>query len=159
MTKPTTNPNDVIKLAEKLLGELTIFSYKIELVGSIRRKIPPKDIDIIVIPKDKEGINNFMRKSGNIRIEGEKIISSVIENIQVDVIFATEDNWGAMLLTYTGSSGYNIGLRSIAKNKGFLLNQYGIYDRKTNELLASKTETEIYKILGKEYKEPELRNS
>ena len=157
MVKPITNPDNVIKLAERLLGELKIFSSKIELVGSIRRGLPPKDIDIICIPINKEDIYSYMEKNGKIRISGEKIVSSVINEIQVDLIFATEENWGAMELTYTGSSGYNIGLRSFAKIKGMLLNQYGIYHRESGQLLASKSEIDIYNVLGKEYKEPEMR--
>ena len=62
-----------------------------------------------------------------------------------------------MLLSYTGPFGAEIGYRVIARKKGMLLNQYGLFDRKTGKYIAGKTEAEIYKALGKNYKEPELR--
>ena len=61
-----------------------------------------------------------------------------------------------MLLTYTGPFGLNIGLRILARKKSMLLNQYGLFTR-DRKYLAGKTETEIYKKLGKKYKAPELR--
>ena len=59
-------------------------------------------------------------------------------------------------MTYTGPAGYNIGLRTVAKKKGLLLNQYGLFKNKKH--IAGKTERSIYTALGKKYKIPELRS-
>jgi DNA polymerase (family 10) len=61
------------------------------------------------------------------------------------------------LLYFTGSQQHNIQLRRIAIEKRFKLSEYGLFDRKTNKLVAGKTEEEIYKKLGMEYIEPEMR--
>lgn len=60
-----------------------------------------------------------------------------------------------MLLTYTGSYGNNIGLRVIAKKQGMLLNQYGLF--KGGLYIAGKTETSIYKALGRSLTPPKER--
>lgn len=46
-----------------------------------------------------------------------------------------------------GSGKFNIWLRGIAKRKNFLLNQYGLFNRETWELITTKEE-EIFQILG-----------
>lgn len=147
----------VLNLAEKLRKELKPFSKKIEVAGSIRRKEQnPVDIDIVLIPKNKEKILNLLNKKGRYLQGGEKRSAFKLKGIKVELYYAAKDNWGAFLLTYTGPSGYNIGLRTIAKQKGLLLNQYGLFHR-NGKLIASRTEREIYKALGKKYKLPWLR--
>jgi len=152
---------DIIKLANLIKEEISPFCSRAEIVGSIRRKEKKiKDIDIVCIPNNLEEIikyisdyikdNNFKRIRG-----GLKLISFNTGLCNVDIYFATEDNWGAMLLTFTGSGKYNIGLRRLAKSKGLKLNQYGIWLE--NKCLASKTEEAIYRLLNKEWKLPELR--
>ena len=61
------------------------------------------------------------------------------------------------LLYFTGPSGYNIGMRVRAKKMGLKLNEYGIFDRVTGAYLGGKTEDEVYKVLNKTPKLPELR--
>jgi DNA polymerase (family 10) len=151
-------------LEEVLMEELKVLmplSKKIRVVGSIRRKKPnPHDIDIVLIPNSETELiiiklyaNSFIK--GNIGI-GDKHVSYNNKGIEVNIFFATEDNFGAMLLRRTGPAGYNIGLSCVAKKKGLKLNEYGIFDSNGN-CLASKTEEDIYKVLGKEWKSPELR--
>ena len=73
------------------------------------------------------------------------------------MFFAEDSDYGAQLMTRTGPKGSNMGNRVIAKKKGFKLNQYGLFDRKTGKKLAGKTEESIYDALGKPYKVPEER--
>jgi DNA polymerase (family X) len=56
----------------------------------------------------------------------------------------------------TGPAGYGIAYRRMAKAKGWKLDQYGLWNQH-GELIASRTEHDIYKALGKEYKEPQER--
>ena len=44
-----------------------------------------------------------------------------------------------------------------AKKMGFKLNEYGVFDRTTGAYLGGKTEDEVYKLLNKTAKLPELR--
>jgi len=149
----------VLKLADKIISQIKSYCIKIQLVGSIRRgEQNPIDIDLLVIPKKngKQKIEEFLMKKGKLIRHGEKVISYSVEGVQVEIYFTTKNSWGAGLLTYTGSSGYNIGLRMYAKKKGFKLNQYGLF--KGEKMIAGKSEKEIYASLGKKFKEPEERN-
>ncbi len=62
--------------------------------------------------------------------------------------------FGAFLIHVTGSRPYNIMLRSKSKYKGLRLNQYGLFNAKTNKYLAGKTEESIFKKLGMAWSKP-----
>lgn len=152
----TKQPSFVIALSKKIYKLLKPYSKQIEIAGSIRRKNPtPFDIDIVIIPKNKEKIEKALSKKGTRLSGGEHRITYKIEEIQVEIYFADTKSWGAMLLTYTGSSGNNIGLRVIAKKRDMLLNQYGLFKR--GQYIAGKTESSIYKALGHKLTKPENR--
>lgn len=61
-----------------------------------------------------------------------------------------------MLFFLTGPAGYSIAYRKRAKEKGWHLDQYGLKDEH-GDVIASRTESSIYKAFGKSYKQPELR--
>jgi len=146
----------VLKLADKIIIQLKPYSRRIKIAGSIRRKNKnPVDIDIVIIPKNKEKIKQILIKHGKIIENGEKQFSVLIKGVKVELYFASQEDWGAFLMSYTGSSGYEIGLRVRAKKKGLKLNQYGLF--KGNKKIAGKTEKEIYAALGKPYNLPEKR--
>jgi len=150
--------NDIIKLAYKLKEDLSPFSAIIVVAGSVRRKEKDiKDIDFVCVPEDLDKLKKFIYDNDSFYVyrDGEKLISFVTKSCKVDIYFATEDNFGAMLLFLTGSGGHNIGLRRIAKSMGFKLNQYGLW--LDSKCIASKTEEDIYNALNREYKAPELR--
>jgi DNA polymerase (family 10) len=151
---------DVIKLAEEIKKKLNPLCKKIEIVGSIRRKEKnPEDIDIVLIPKDKNQLEEFMKNKlkGKFMQGGEYESTWEIKKIQVELYYADEKEWGAELLAYSSKKGAGIGLRVIAKKKGFKLTQHGLFNRKTKKRIAGKTEKEIYSALRRPYKKPENR--
>jgi len=154
----TRQGKEVIKLATSISKALKPLTYRLEIVGSIRRKSPsPIDIDIVVIPRSKNKIIIHLKKKGTYLQGGEKRASFKIKSVKVEIYFANKSSWGAHMMTYTGPFQYNIGLRMKAKNKGLLLNQYGLFRK--NKQIAGSTELSIYKALGKHYKEPQLRGT
>jgi DNA polymerase (family 10) len=66
-----------------------------------------------------------------------------------------EKHYGASLLFATGSEHHLEELRALAKCKRLKLDARGLWRGRT--LIASKTEADIYKRLGLQYIEPELR--
>lgn len=145
----------VLNLARGIVRILKPFSKRIQLVGSIRRgEKNPGDIDIVLIPKDKEKIKQVLSKKGKFMFGGEKKASFKIEGINVELYYTTNEEWGAALLAYSSKRGSGIGLRIVARMKGFKLTQHGLFNRKTGKRIAGKTEMEIYKALGRKYKEP-----
>jgi len=142
------------ELVAELTQELNKRGYlKVEVAGSIRRKKDwIGDIDLIVRGDDLLLLEGL----GEAKERGESKWTFVYKGQQVNVFKCKEEHWGAMLLYLTGPKGSTVGLRIKAKKKNYVLNQYGLFDEKGN-LLAAKTEAEIYKCFGKEYKDPEKR--
>lgn len=148
----------VTNLAVKIKENLKPFSKKIEIAGSIRRhENNPQDIDIVLIPKNKDKLEEKMKKLGKFIQGGEHESTWKVKRVKVELYYTTDDEWGAELLAYSGKKGSNIGLRLVAKRKGFKLTQHGLFDRKTGKKVAGKTEKEIYAALGRPYKKPEDR--
>ncbi len=157
MSKARQNKKiDIYKLADALLKEIEPQVKKVEVAGSVRRKDPnANDLDFVIIPKKNTTIKlkNVIRTNWS----GDKKIQHVLKNeVTVDLLFTTPDSWGAAMLHFTGSKGYDIGLKMRAKKQGWKLNEYGLFDG-SGKKLAGKTEIEILKVFGKSYKAPELR--
>jgi DNA polymerase (family 10) len=64
-------------------------------------------------------------------------------------------HYGASLLAATGSPQHLEALAARAKAKGMTLDERGVWQGR--KLVASKTEADIYKVLGLSFIEPELR--
>ena len=75
--------------------------------------------------------------------------------LQVDVRVVPEQSYGAALLYFTGSKAHNIALRGLANDRGWKLNEYGLFSGKRR--IAGTTEEEVYEKLGLAYVPPELR--
>jgi len=68
-----------------------------------------------------------------------------------------DDEWGAALQYFTGSKQHNVHLREIAKEKGLKINEYGVFDAKTDKKVAGETEESVYQSVGLKWIPPELR--
>jgi len=146
----------VLELANKIFNSLKPFCKKIEIAGSIRRKEKnPADIDIVLIPKNRIEIEEFLKQKGKFIQGGEQRSRWKIEGVTVELYYTNEEEWGATLLAYSSKFGASIGLRVVAKRKGMKLNQRGLFRK--GKRIASKTEEEIYSALGRKWKLPEER--
>lgn len=146
----------VLNLSKKLFNMLKPYCKRIEIAGSIRRKEKnPVDIDIVLIPKDIQRVEEIIGRKGKFLQGGTKKSRFKVEGVNVELYYTTKEEWGATLLAYSSEAGAGIGLRVVAKKKGFKLNQHGLF--KNEKIVAGKTETEIYHALGRHYKKPENR--
>ena len=144
-------------LASKMINLLQPYADSIDVCGSYRRgREDPGDLDIVVILKPRvtlpEVVENLANEYTAVNWVGEKKTQMVIDGVKVDVRTTTPRAKGAALLYFTGPAGYNIGIRRSAKSRGMKLNEYGIFDRETNEYLGGATEEEIYEVLGKNFR-------
>jgi DNA polymerase/3'-5' exonuclease PolX len=127
-------------LAEKVAGELARYCTLIEIAGSIRRgQALCGDIDIVVLPRPGQfmeleyAILDLAGSSG-IKLFNGRVKKSVLLRkslVQCDVFFADHGtqgdmftpglppNWGAMLLTWTGSKSHNIKVAQAAAARGW----------------------------------------
>ncbi|NWF93349.1 MAG: DNA polymerase/3'-5' exonuclease PolX [Syntrophaceae bacterium] len=135
-------------------------SQKIEWAGSLRRmRESIGDIDILATGPDREKIVHTFTHLPEVRevlASGETKASVIVEGgIQIDLRVVEEDSYGAALQYFTGSKAHNIHLRGIAKTKGIKINEYGIF--KGEKRIGGKEEEDVYRGLGMEWIEPELR--
>jgi DNA polymerase (family 10) len=135
---------------------------KIDVLGSLRRKSSTVgDIDISVATKKPEVVlDHFCNyKNANRVLErGEHTASIILPgNIQVDLMVANPEGYGALLQHFTGSKHHNIALREHANKKGLSLSEYGIKKIKTENIAKFKGEKQFYEYLGMEWIPPELR--
>lgn len=156
--------SDADAISEKLVSYLKPFSSKIEVAGSLRRrKETVGDIDIIVSAADPAKVMDVFTGFGETDVvlsKGETKSSVKLKSgMQVDLRVVDESSYGAALLYFTGSKDHNVILRTLSIDRGFKLNEYGLYRRKNDSVEAGRTEEEIYSALGMDFILPELREA
>ena len=140
---------------------------KLEFAGSVRRmKETIGDIDILATAKRADGVKvlDYFTSLPGIRKVlargGTKAIVVVEQmNLQVDMRLVNDNQWGAALLYFTGSKDHNIHLRTIAKDRGYKINEYGLYDNRNDKKITGETEEAMYKQLGLSWIPPEMREN
>ena len=135
---------------------------RVSIAGSTRRmKETIGDVDILATSKNPAKVTEFFTKMPNVAqvlAKGDtKSSIRLKEGLQVDLRVMNNNIFGAALLYFTGNKEHNIILRRIAIEKSLKLSEYGLFDKKTNKLVAGRTEEEVYKKLGMDYIEPEMR--
>ena len=89
----------------------------------------------------------------------KKTATGTVRGTRIEIFITEPRNLGAALIHATGPADYNVGLRRIAKSKGYKLNQYGLTNRQTGEWIAGTTEESIMTALGQPYLEPAERSA
>jgi DNA polymerase (family 10) len=79
----------------------------------------------------------------------------LVKTNQLSVYLTDPEHFGSSLLLATGSDAHLQQLRTLAENQGLSLTDRGL--RRGDKSIAAKTEADIYKALGLQYIEPELR--
>jgi DNA polymerase (family 10) len=138
---------------------------KLELIslgGSLRRmKETIGDIDILAGSNDAKRVMDAFVSYPDVQEIVErgptKAVVRLNDGTQVDLRVVEEEAFGAALQYFTGSKDHNIKLRSLAIEKGWKLNEYGLFEKDLTEIVARRTEEEIYQALGLRTMPPELR--
>ncbi len=135
-------------------------SKKIEWAGSLRRmRENIGDIDILATGPNHEKIVQAFTHLPEVKevlASGETKASVIVEGgLQIDLRVVEEDSYGAALQYFTGSKAHNIHLRGIAKAKGIKINEYGVF--KGEKKIGGREEKDVYKALGMDWIDPELR--
>ncbi|MFX0033320.1 MAG: DNA polymerase/3'-5' exonuclease PolX [Candidatus Hodarchaeota archaeon] len=157
---------EILPIAKNIKSKLESLKtvIKVEFAGSIRRrKETVGDIDLLVVSKQPKSVMEFFIKlpeKKNIISSGE-IKSTIVlsNNVQVDLTIVEDSSFGSALQYFTGSKEHNIQLRKLAKKSNMKLNEFGLFNLSDNKKIAGAEETEIYKLLGLSYIQPELREN
>jgi DNA polymerase (family 10) len=133
---------------------------QINVAGSFRRrKETVGDIDILVDAADGEKVMEaFVHLEGVTDVLAHGPTKSSVRlstGLQLDVRVLPPESYGAGLQYFTGSIDHNVHVRTIAQKQGLRLSEYGLY--RGEEQVAGNEEGDIYKTLGLDYIEPELR--
>lgn len=148
---------------------------KMEIVGSYRRGSESSgDIDVIITSNTSmtftEFIDNLIKSNIILHVlsrGGSKCL--VIAKIpsfkyarRVDFLYTTTEEFPFAVLYFTGSKFFNTVMRNVAINKGFTMNEHGIYKiqenkkgEKVNKIFTY--EKDIFNFLELEYKSPNER--
>lgn len=158
---------DALQAGGQIIGKLKQLPQvkKIEIAGSVRRmKETIGDIDILVacLEWDRRKIVDYFTSpqlAKSVIAKGDTKASIVQKDTgkQVDLRLVNENEWGSALQYFTGSKEHNVHLRTIARDKGYKISEYGIFTIKDNTRIAGKTEDGIYKTLGFHLMPPEMR--
>ncbi len=145
--------------AEALAGFLRD-GGRVVVAGSYRRRRDTVgDLDVLVTAKDGAAVGDKLIRYENVAdvlAHGPTRTTVVLRSgLQVDVRAVPEQSYGAALLYFTGSKTHNIALRSLANEREWKLNEYGLFAGKRR--IAGTSEEEIYKKLGLAFIPPELR--
>jgi len=142
--------------AEAVIKRLAPYCKKIEAAGSVRRQKPwVKDVDFVLIVSDLWGLHSEVKKLGQVRAAGAKLMRVMAGATQIDLYIATPETWATLLLIRTGSADNNIRLATLAKKRGWHLaaSGDGLFDE-DGERIAGDSEESIYQALELPYQEP-----
>ena len=139
---------------------------KIEVAGSYRRgKDTIGDLDFLVVSSKGEIVMDrfaaFPETAGVIARGPTKVAIRLADGLQVDMRVVPAESFGAALQYFTGSKDHNIILRGRAKDSGLKINEYGVFrvDGKKEQLVAGRTEKDVYATLNLPWIPPELREA
>lgn len=133
-----------------------------ELAGSARRwRDTVGDLDFLVATEDAQAVTSFftcMPVVDEILAQGEKKCSVLHRGgFQMDLRVVRPEEFAPAWLYFTGSKEHNIRLQGLAQEKGYKLNEYGLFPLSEERLLPAETEADLYRALGLSFIEPELR--
>jgi len=133
---------------------------RVEVGGSFRRaRETVGDLDILVTSKDPPRAFEVFSAHplvAEVKMRGEtKETVLLTGGFQVDLRVVQPEEFGAALQYFTGSKDHNVRLRSLARDRGLKVNEYGVF--RGDERVAGATEEDVYASLGLAWIPPELR--
>ena len=146
----------VMPEAELLVAELSALPgvAAARYCGSLRRLRPTiADLDILVAAADPRPVMAHaaalpvVDASRPAHGGDTRAALTTRRGLHVDLRVVAPDQYGAAALYFTGSQAHNIRLRGLAAARGWLLNEYGLWNE-DRELIAADTEEAIYAALG-----------
>jgi DNA polymerase (family 10) len=157
--------SDTTSIAAELVGYLREQGEGVELipVGSLRRGCETcGDVDILAVGGGAGLIDRFVVHPSVERVlgRGETKASVLLKGgYQADLRLVPLESRGAAMQYFTGSKAHNIAVRDRAIQRGFKLNEYGLFRTEDESRVAGDTEEGIYESRGMGWVAPELREN
>ena len=150
---------EALKIAERVKGQLEPYCNRIQIAGSIRRrKAEVKDIEIVAIPEDRFQIGLIVNKWMKVRgdVGGKYIQRTLPDGINLDLFFASKENWGHILAIRTGSTEFSHKVLGTGWVKAGYKSKEGML-HKGDEPIEIREEMDLFRLIGIDYIEPEKR--
>jgi DNA polymerase (family X) len=157
--------NVAMETATEIVAALAPLAERVQYAGSLRRmRETIGDVDVLATA---EGDGDAGRLMAAFAERGEVVVSgpaktsirvpagSAGQPLQVDLRVVKPEAYGAALQYFTGSKAHNVAVRQIAVRAGLKLSEYGLFS--DEELIASRTEQDVYAALGLQWVPPPLR--
>jgi len=131
-----------------------------DVAGSLRRRRETiGDLDVLIVSKDSPRALQQVVKLPVVKQVlgvGDTKATVIIEGgIQVDIRSVARESYGAALQYFTGSKQHNIHLRTLARERGLKLNEYGVF--RGEKRVGGKDEAEMYALMDMPAMPPEIR--
>ena len=135
---------------------------RVEVAGSVRRWAETcKDIDIIATAEEPTALSAHLAGNPLIAAAGAPgsngVRAQTHNGVSVDLRIVTPAAFGNLLQHFTGSKAHNVQLREEAVARGLSVSEHGITEVESGDVETCETEQAVYKRLGYDYVEPELR--
>jgi DNA polymerase (family 10) len=164
---------DIAPDAERMLAELRALSEvaRVNVCGSYRRrKETVGDLDFLVSTREPAVVSEFFVKHTMVEsVMAHGATKSSVRwksGIQADLRVVKETEFPFALNYFTGSKEHNIIMRQRALARGWTLNEYRLgpveeraqkTEDKGQNVPNIREERDLYRVLGLDYVEPELR--
>jgi DNA polymerase (family 10) len=158
--------SEVLPVAERIAADLREHpaSDAVEVAGSARRRAETcHDIDLIATASEPVALaqalldHSAVAAKGSARESGAR--ATTHNGVAVDLRIVAPDAYGNLLQHFTGSAEHNVELRERAVAMGLSVSEHGIADTESGDVERYAMEEEVYRRLGLDYIEPELREA
>lgn len=145
---------------------------RIEGAGSWRRgRETVGDLDFVVDSDDSTAVMDRLhawKETSAVLLRGDtKTSVRGPKGVQIDLRVVEHGSFGAALQYFTGSKEHNVRLRSLARDRGLTINEYGVYEivpggkndasPARGAVVAGAAEEDVYAAVGLSWVPPELR--
>ena len=133
----------------------------VAVAGSIRRRRETVgDVDILAGGYEQASVMQAVTAMPSVLsviAQGPTKTSVTLRNgLNVDVRLVTPAQYPSALHHFTGSKEHNVALRGLAREMGLKISEYGV-ERSDGSIVLVEDEAALYRLLGLDFIEPELR--
>ncbi|MFW6190887.1 MAG: DNA polymerase/3'-5' exonuclease PolX [Candidatus Bipolaricaulota bacterium] len=132
--------------------------------GSLRRrKYQVGDVDILATTGDrKKAMDVFagLDSADEVLSRGDtKASIRTDDGLRIDLRIVERTSLGAAKQYFTGSQQHNVRMRQRAIARGYKLNEYGLFEKESEDRVSGEAERGIYEELDLKWVPPELREA
>jgi len=152
---------ETVSIVDKLVeAGLSDICERFEICGSYRRGLPDSgDIDIVALPKDMNLFLEWFEKITWTKKIGRLAYYILIDGVQIDIFIATQRDWGAKIINYTGPFSFNMFFDTYCRLCGLRFARTGVFDSQNVCVSENLGESEIFSFIKMDYISPEDRST